>query len=104
MAYQKTAKDRAFDRERMKFKRQIHAKDEEIRKYIIEIRAKESIIEHYEKLLEEAGAENKRLKELIDMPREQLEELLKTESERLQTSRKCSSAIEAMLRLGSYSV
>lgn len=70
--YKKTAKDLAFDRERAKLQRQNKDLREELRKAQIQIEADDAVMRHQEELLEEAGAEIKKLKALIGIPEEDL--------------------------------
>lgn len=97
--YKKTAKDLAHDRELARLKKQIKELREEIRQYIIEIKAKEAIVEHGEQLLEEAAAEIESLKKLIEIPKEQLEVFLKDEREQAERERANTSALNALIKL-----
>lgn len=92
--YQKTAKDRAFDRERQKLHKQINELREENRKNIIEIKAKEAIIERDAELLDELTAENQKLKDLLNIPSEQLEAYLKYEREKAERQQKAEALLK----------
>ena len=98
-AHKKTAKDLAFDRERQRLQKQINELREEIRRYIIEIKSKEAIIEHYDELLKEACAEIENLKKLTNIPKEQLETFLKDEREKAERDRAHTEVINKLIKL-----
>ena len=100
--YTKTAKDLAWDREREKYRRIIAQKDEDIRKYIIEIQSKESVIDYYESLLDRASMEIKSLKALLELPKDVVEEFLKNEAEKADRERKGQEAVESLKSLLSF--
>lgn len=97
--YRKTAKDIAFDRERQKLRRRINELEEELRKQVIELEAKEAIEEHLNEIIDELAEENEKFKYMIGIPKEELEQFLKEVHEKAEREKKTQESVEALLKL-----
>lgn len=72
----KSAKDLAFDRERIKLKNQIKQLEDRIRYWQAECEKEVIIREHSEQIIEMLEAENKELAEKIGIPLEDLRQMI----------------------------
>ena len=75
--YTKTAKDRAFDIERLKLKSQASKLAQEIRRLKLEVQFRDATIEDLKKELEEKDQMISKLEELQGISHEDLEKLFK---------------------------
>lgn len=97
--YQKTAKDLAFDRERQKFRMRINKLEKEIRDLECDILGRDSIIEYKEDVIADLEAENQILRNLLDLPRDQLDQYLKDAAEKAKREKNLASTIGALVDL-----
>lgn len=97
--YQKTAKDIAYDKEREKFRSKIKALEKEIRDLVVDIGCRDAIIENNEQCICELKEENTRLRELLKIPAEQLDQYLKDASEKAERDRELTSALSPLTNM-----
>lgn len=98
-AYQKTAKDLAFDRERARLQRQIRDLREDLRKANIQIEADNAVMQHQDEIIDEAAAEIQKLKELIGLPKEGLD-LILTQAKKTAEAAENITHIKSLLGIG----
>ena len=91
--YEKTAKDRAFDRERARLGAQIKNLQEELRKERIQIEADNAMLENQEEIIKELEKENKLLRDMIQLKPEELERHLKEVHEAAESTRRAKEAL-----------
>lgn len=91
--YEKTAKDRAFDRERAKLGAQIKKLQEELRKARIQIEADNAMLQNSDEIIKELEKENKLLRDMIQLKPEELERHLKEVHEKAETAQRAKEAL-----------
>lgn len=94
--YEKTAKDRAFDRERARLGAKINKLQEELRKERIQIEADNAMLENQEEVIKELEKENKQLRDMIQLKPEELERHLKEVHEAAEKTRRAKEALELL--------
>lgn len=94
--YEKTAKDRAFDRERARLGAQIKNLKEELRKERIQIEADNAMLENQEEIIKELEKENKLLRDMIQLKPEELERHLKEQRESAERTQRIKQGLELL--------
>ena len=90
-AYEKTAKDLAFDRERAKFRRQIRDLQEDLRKERIQ-----------NEIIKELEEQNRKLRELTGLSPEAVETILNDAKRTAEASEHIKNLLSLSERLGTY--
>lgn len=101
-AYQKTAKDLAFDKERAKLRRQIRDLQEDLRRARNQIEADDAVIENQEEIIERQQEENRKLKELTGLSEESLQLILSDAKRTAEAAERFKTLLSLSDRLGTY--
>ena len=101
MSNKKSAKDLAWDRERAKYKHQIHELREQCRLLTAEIESLNAWRENAVLLLKERDEDIERLVQMTCLPDEELKRFLQEEHEKVKRDEEGKAAVEALLRLHS---
>ena len=94
--YEKTAKDRAFDRERAKLGVKIKDLQEQLQEKRSQIRADSILCNMLNDRIEELKKENELLRDMIQLQPEELERFLKEQRERGETLQKTKEALDLL--------
>lgn len=92
-AYQKTAKDLAFDRERAKLQRQIRDLKEDLSRARSQIKAGAAVIESQEKIIKLKKEENRTLKEMVGLSEEGLQMVLSDAKRNAETAERIKALL-----------
>ena len=93
MSKSKSAKDLAFDRERQKWQSRINALKEEIRHLERDIGAWQTINKAQCEVISDLEKKNEALRELLDVPKEDLDSYIKAELEKAERENKLASLL-----------
>ena len=101
MSNKKSAKDLAWDRERAKYKHQIHELREQCKLLTAEIEEVNALIEDAEKVNNDLRKDIEQLIQMNGIPAEELRRFLQEEHEKVKRDEEGKAAVEALLKLHS---